>query len=559
MLEHLLVKNLALIDQAEVEFGHGLNILTGETGAGKSVLIGSVNAALGGRVTKDMIRSGADAAYIELTFSIETEKLRQELETLDVQPDENGCIVITRKITEKRSVSRINDEAVSAQRMKAVTGLLIDIHGQHEHQSLLYKSRHMAILDEYGKNRTEKLRNQIAESFHRYEALLKKRESFSGNAEERAREADFLKFEVNEIEEAALTDGEEEELDKKYHKYANARNILGSLAEAKNALEASGVSGALGAIDEALRYDEDLKDLHDMVYDLDALTEDLKRAIDERLDRDTFDEKALKETEERLDLIRHLEQKYGKTIPDVLDGLAKRKARLDELANFDLRRAETEKALREEEKKLEELSEKLSRARQETAKELTAKISEKLKDLAFLDTRFDMEFRRLPHFTANGFDDAEFVISTNPGEPLRPLGQAASGGELSRIMLAIKTVLAETDEIPTLIFDEIDTGISGRTAQKVSEQLGIISRRHQVICITHLPQIAAMADIHFEIRKEITGGRTVTRIRKLGHEEMTGELARLLGGAEITPAVLENAKEMKSLADQEKKELAGKM
>ncbi len=552
MLKHLLVKNLALIDQAEIEFGPGLNILTGETGAGKSVLIGSVNAALGGRVTKEMIRSGAESAYIELVFTVETEKLKNALASLDVEPDEYGTVVITRKITERRSVSRINDEAVSAQRMKAVTGLLIDIHGQHEHQSLLIRSRHLAILDEYGAKRTGSLRKEVAASFRRYQELKKKMESFSADEDQRTREADFLNFEVNEIEEAGLSDGEEEELEKRYRRFSNARNILASLMQAKKLLEGSGLSGIVPAVDEAYRYDEELKDLHDMAYDLDSLSSDLMRALDERLDGDDFDEEAFRETEERLDQIRHLEQKYGKTIPEVLEGLKERKQRLDELANFDLRREETERALAGEEGHLRKLSEALSAARRETAKELTAKISGKLADLNFLDTRFTMEFRRLGDYTANGFDDPEFVISSNPGEPLRPLGQAASGGELSRIMLAIKTVLAETDDIPTLIFDEIDTGISGRTAQKVSEQLGIISRKHQVICITHLPQIAAMADRHFEIRKEVAGGRTVTRIRGLSHEEMSTELARLLGGAEITPAVLQNAREMKALADREK-------
>ena len=316
--------------------------------------------------------------------------------------------------------------------------------------------------------------------------------------------------------------------------------------------QAPAVSDQFESIEEALAYDENLTGIRDMLYDLDSLAEDLRRALSEYLEDQTFDEEEFREVTGRLDLIRNLEQKYGRTVDDVLLALEEKKNRLEVLSHFDEIREKTQKEYRESEEKLRKLCESLTAERKKTAKVLAEKIREKLLDLNFLDVRFEMAFEELPHFTSDGLDAAEFMISANPGEPVRPLAMAASGGELSRIMLAIKTVLAETDEIPTLIFDEIDTGISGRTAQKVSEQLGIIAGKHQVICITHLPQIAAMADRHFEIRKDAVGERTVTSIRELTHDEMCGELARLLGGAEITEAVLQNAREMKALADREK-------
>jgi len=552
MLFHLYVKNLALIDSAEIEFDEGLNILTGETGAGKSVIIGSVNVALGAKASKDLIRQGCDSAYVELVFSVTDEKKRRELEELDVHPDGDGLIIISKKIMPARSISRINDETVTQAKLRQITGLLIDIHGQHEHQSLLYHSRHLEILDEYGKSRAAGLKEKTAAQYREYIELRKKLESFQTDQEQRLREADFCRFEIEEIENAALKPGEEEACQTAYRRFANARRITESLAEAYEAVSAEGISRALKAVEDASQYDENLGGIRDQLYDVDAILGDLSRDISSYLEDMTFDEEQFREVEERLDLIRSLENKYGRTIEDVLKSLEEKKARLEELENYDFLLAQTEKKLQKAEEELKKLSEELSAVRREVAAELAVRIQEGLKELNFLDVKFSMEFRRLSHYTADGFDEAEFMISTNPGEPVRPLGQVASGGELSRIMLAIKTVLAETDDIPTLIFDEIDTGISGRTAQMVSEKLRLIAGRHQVICITHLPQIAAMADRHFEIRKGVENGRTATSIRPLDEEEITEELARLLGGAEITEAVRQNAREMKALAKKRK-------
>ena len=549
MLFHLQVKNLALIDSAEVEFDDGLNILTGETGAGKSVIIGSVNVALGAKASKDLIRQGCDSAYVELVFSVTDEKKRKELEEHGIYPDEEGLLIISKKITPARSISRINDETVTTARLREITGLLIDIHGQHEHQSLLYHAKHLEILDEYGKNRIAALKQKTEGKYREYTELKKKLSGFRSDQEQRLREADFCRFEIDEIENASLRPGEEEECEASYRRFSNGKRIAESLSEAYEAVESDRISRALKAVETAAQYDDGLSGIRDQLYDVDALLNDLERDIASYLEDMTFDEETFRQVEERLDLIRNLENKYGKTIEDVLNSLEEKKKRLEELENFDFLKQQTEKQLACSEEELEQLCAALSGVRREVAGELATRIEEGLRELNFLDVKFTMEFRRLDHYTANGYDEAEFMISTNPGEPVRPLGMVASGGELSRIMLAVKTVLAETDDIPTLIFDEIDTGISGRTAQMVSEKLRLIAKRHQVICITHLPQIAAMADRHFEIRKSVEQGRTVTAIRPLNRDEMTEELARLLGGAEITDTVRQNAREMKELAE----------
>lgn len=553
MLFHLSVRNLALIDSAEVEFEEGLNILTGETGAGKSVIIGSVNAALGGKTSKDMIRQGCDYAYVELVFSVTDEKKRRELAAREVCPDADGNLIISKKIMPSRSISRINDETVTAARLREITGILIDIHGQHEHQSLLYHAKHLEILDEYGKSRIAKLKEQTAEAYQEYAAVKKKLEYYQSGREQLLRETDFLRFEIEEIENAGLKPGEEEELESAYRRFSNSRRIVESLSEAYQAVNGDAVARALLAVEKAAEYDEGISGIRDQLYDVDALMSDLNREISSYMEEMTFDEAAFRETEERLDLIRGLENKYGDTIEKVLDSLDRKREKLEELEHFDLRREETERCFAQLEERLETLCGELSEIRRETAQTLTERMREGLSDLNFLNVEFTMEFRRLSHYTAGGFDEAEFLISTNPGEPPRPLGAVASGGELSRIMLAIKAVLAETDDIPTLIFDEIDTGISGRTAQMVSEKLSLIAGSHQVICITHLPQIAAMADSHYEIRKTAKENRTVTQIKRLSEEQMTDELARLLGGAEITEAVRQNAREMRALAAEKKR------
>ena len=552
MLLELQVKNLALIEQARIEFGEGLNILTGETGAGKSILIGSVNMALGGKVSRDSIRQGAENAYIELLFSVDSKEQREALEALDITVPEDGTLILSRRILPSRSISRINDETVTAVKLKQATGLLIDIHGQHEHQSLLHLHKHLEILDAYCRTEAESWKEKIAGEYRQYQALESRLSSMEGGLEERLREADFCRFEIQSIEEAALREGEEEELAARYRKLSHARRIAEELSEAYQALDTDALSRAVRAVDQAAGYDPELKGIRDQAYDVESLVHDLAHGIQAYMADCVFDPEEFRQIEERLDTIHSIQSRYGNSVEAVFQALEEKKKRLEELENFDQIRLGLEKEKADLEKQLRKDCSRLTEIRSQAAARLAERMRESLLDLNFLDVQFVMEVRQLGHFTSEGWDEAEFLISTNPGEPVKPLRAVASGGELSRIMLAIKTVLADTDQIPTLIFDEIDTGISGRTAQKVSEKLKEISRTHQVICITHLPQIASMADCHFEIEKSVREGKTVTQICRLGQEESIRELARLLGGAQITDAVLKNAREMKELAERSK-------
>ena len=552
MLLELHVKNLALIEKADVEFGEGLNILTGETGAGKSIIIGSVTMALGGKAPKGSIRPGADYAYIELVFSVAGEEKRKALRELDVEPTEDGLVIISRKLTSARSISRINDETVTMARLSQITGLLLDIHGQHEHQSLLYKSKHLEILDDYVKAATQPVKQTIADRYRIYRSLEEKLRGFDLDAESRIREADFLRFEIEEIEASALKEGEEEELTSVYRRYSHSRRIAECLGAAYEAVEGEWLARALKEVEQASEYDESLGGIRDQLYDADSILRDAGREMSAYLDSMEMDEETFRKTEERLDLIHNLQAKYGPTVEAICQKLEQKKKRLEELEDYDAHKKRMEQELEECRNGLEKLCTQLTGIRKKASRTLVKKIKQGLVDLNFLDVEFDMEFEKLDHFTPSGWDGAQFLISTNPGQPMRPLKDVASGGELSRIMLAIKTVLADSDDIPTLIFDEIDTGISGRTAQKVSEKLMLIAKSHQVICITHLPQIAAMADSHFEIAKSASQGRTITTIRLLDRQASVEELARLLGGARITEAVLKNAGEMKELADRTK-------
>jgi len=552
MLLELHVKNLALIEKADVEFGEGLNILTGETGAGKSIIIGSVTMALGGKAPKGSIRPGADYAYIELVFSVTGEEKRKALRELEVEPTEDGLVIISRKLTPARSISRINDETVTMARLSQITGLLLDIHGQHEHQSLLYKSKHLEILDAYVKAATQPVKQTIADRYRIYRSLEEKLRGFDMDAESRIREADFLRFEIEEIEASVLKEGEEEELTSIYRRYSHSRRIAECLGAAYEAVEGEWLSRALKEVEQAAEYDETLGGIRDQLYDADSILRDAGREMSTYLDSMEMDEETFRKTEERLDLIHNLQAKYGATVEAIRQKLEQKKKRLEELEDYDAHRKRMEQELEECRNGLEKLCTQLTGIRKKASRTLVKKIKQGLVDLNFLDVGFDMEFEKLDHFTPSGWDGAQFLISTNPGQPMRPLKDVASGGELSRIMLAIKTVLADSDNIPTLIFDEIDTGISGRTAQKVSEKLMLIAKSHQVICITHLPQIAAMADSHFEIAKSASHGRTITTIRLLDRKASVEELARLLGGARITEAVLKNAGEMKELADRTK-------
>ena len=552
MLVGLTVKDLALIKYAEVEFGEGLNILTGETGAGKSIIIGSIGLALGAKAKSDIIRKGAESAYVELVFSVKDEKKLKDIEDAGIIPDEDGLIIVSRRISPSRSISRINGETVTLARLKAITSFLIDIHGQHEHQSLLNPQRHLEILDEYIREETAPLKRELKEAWEKYQRDTRRLRDFDMDEDKLLRECDFLKFEIDEIENASVKEGEEEELSEKYRKYSHRKDVVEYVSEAYEILNEAGISGALAKIEDACRYDDGLNPVRDQLFDAESIVGDSLRELSTYADNMEFDEEEFAAIEERLDLIRGIQAKYGNTAKKIEEALCEKKRRLAELSDYDENKKRYERERRESLERLMELSEMLSEKRKSGAKILTEKIARHLSDLGFNSVFTDMSFEKKDMPDANGFDKAVFIVSLNPGETPKPLNEVASGGELSRVMLAIKTVLADTDDIPTLIFDEIDTGISGRTAQKVSEKLSVISRSHQVICITHLPQIAAMADVHFIIKKTETEGRNVTAIERLTEDESMDELARLLGGARITEAVRTNAGEMKKLAKEVK-------
>lgn len=555
MLVSLHVKNLALIDEEEVFFEEGLNILTGETGAGKSIIIGSVNLALGAKADKEMIRTGAEYALIELVFQLD-EKQNKQLREMDYFPEEDGTFMIQRKIMPSRSVCKACGETVNAKQLKEIAEVLIDIHGQHEHQSLLQKKKHKEILDTYAGEKAETLKEQIREEYREYVKLLKEQETNGSDENAREKEAALLRFEIQEIEEAGLRVGEDEQLEQDYRRMLNSRKIKEAVYMAYRMTgdgtgESAGenISRALREIRSVSSYDSSLEDIEAQLQDIDNLLNDFNRQMADYIESLEFDEEDFVRTEERLNLLNHLKAKYGKNIGEVLAYKQQGEEKLNLLENYEIYKAQLQKKLEEGKERLIKLSTKLSKLRKTYASELGEKLKTALFDLNFEEVQFEIQVRPCTEqLAADGFDDVEFMISTNRGEKLKSLSQVASGGELSRIMLAFKTVLADKDEIQSLIFDEIDTGISGKTAWKVSEKLGILGRNHQIICITHLPQIAAMADAHFLIRKATKNDRTVTTIRRISKEDELRELARMLGGAEITEAALENAKEMKELA-----------
>lgn len=557
MLHNIYVKNLALIDEIEVELNNGLNILTGETGAGKSIILGSINLALGGRYSSDILRSEDEDGYVELTFFVENSEQEELLKGMDISVDD-GVVVLSRKMMGKRSVSKINGETVSNAQLKEAAGVLIDIHGQHEHQSLLYKKNHLNILDAFAKDSVKSVKERVALGYGIYRGYKEELENANLDEKERNKEMSFLEFEINEIQSANLKENEDEMLEEQYCRMINGKKITGNLEEAygytarDNANASDYLSRAIHCLSDAARYDERANELYEQLSEVDSLLNDFNRELSTYSESFEFSEGEFYEVENRLNEINRLKSKYGNSIADIFAYCEEKEETLKKLQDYDSYIEELQKNLAKAEAQLKEVSDALSELRKIAAKELVAQIKAGLLDLNFLDVKFEMIFAKTEQYTANGSDEVEFMISMNPGEPVRALGDVASGGELSRIMLAIKTVLADKDRIETLIFDEIDVGISGRTAQKVSEKMAYIAKNHQVICITHLAQIAAMADAHYAIEKTVTDGKTKTSISLLNAEQEIDELARILGGAEITETVKQSAAEMKELAKRTK-------
>jgi len=559
MLQSLHVKNLALIEEAEVEFSKGLNILTGETGAGKSILIGSINLALGGKFEKDMLRRDVGQALVELVFQTDDPQVSGKLKAMDLPEEADGTIIISRRMQPGRSVCRINGETVTARQIKELAELLIDIHGQHEHQSLLHKKKHMEILDAYCGDSFTGPAEETASLFRECKKLKQTMEEDAMDEAAKAREQSLAEFELQEIEQAKLLPGEDIRLEQQYRKMVNSKKITESLAESYQYTGSDQEYGAGLSLSRALRslrnvvsLDSGMEQLEEQLTQIDGLLADYNRDIAEYLSDLEFDQEDFHTLETRLNEINHLKGKYGNGIEDILDYAQGRRDQLIKINDYDAYMQSLQDDYDKKSQKLLQACKKLSALRRKNAQELSARLKEALIHLNFLSVAFEITVKPEQNITAAGYDDIEFMISTNPGEELKSLSQVASGGELSRIMLAIKTVLAQRDAIDTLIFDEIDSGISGKTAWRVSEQLDKAAHAHQVICITHLPQIAAMADAHFIIEKSSTDDSTITDIKTAGAEESLSELARMLGSDTLTEAALLNAREMKNLADARK-------
>ena len=561
MLTNLHVKNLALIEEAEIDFKLGLNILTGETGAGKSILIDSVLFALGGKLSKDFVRDQADYALAELIFVPNNEKQLQAVRNLDIPVEDE--VIMQRKIVNGRSVSRVNGEVVTAGVLQELASILIDIHGQYEHQSLLQKKKHMQVLDEFCIDELKPLLSKVSEQSHLYMELEQELKTAETTDDNKDKEAALAQFEINEIRQTELKTGEDEELELSYRKMVNAKKIIEGINAAHYSTGYESENGAGESIGRALReiknvagYDEELESMLQELSEIDDLLNDFNRHVSDYLSDMEFGDDEFRQIEERLNTINHLKDKYGNSVEEIMKYCEEREEKLEKLLDYDTYLQDLRLRASYAKEELLKSYDQVTAIRSQNAVILADRMKEALSDLNFLDSQFSIDVRVLPdYFSATGHNEVEFMISTNPGERVKPLGEVASGGEMSRIMLAIKTVLADKDETSTLIFDEIDAGISGRTAQKVSEKLALLAKNHQVICITHLPQIAAMADAHYEITKQTTGEHTLTKVHELSAESAVQELARLLGGAEITNTVLQNAAEMKELATAKKKKL----
>ena len=559
MLEHLKVSNVALIEEAAIDFAPGLNILSGETGAGKSILIDSINFVLGSRIPRDFIRSGSETAIVEAFITIAYDQLMEQIAELGVEIGEDRALLIFRSLSIKgRSVIKINGKPVTIGMLREVAALLIDVHGQHEHQSLLNSQKHLQLLDRFCQDDLEPKKARLAGHIADYRALQKAMDDISGeNADESL--VEMYKFQLQEIEAANLTANEEERLNQRRKLLSNAEKITFSAAAAAELL--GGESGILDKAAQALEFtetiaalDADKKNMTEILTEAFTLLEDVARDFSHYIETLEHNPQELEEIEARLEQIYRLKQKYGRgSAVQLLEYFDEINQKLNSIENSkeELTRLAMEKKLLE--KEIGRVCLEMSKVRKDAAKMLEVQIEGILRQLGMEAAQFSIEIVNRAEFGANGFDRAEFMISANVGELPKPLSNIASGGEMSRVMLALKTALASYDTIETFIFDEIDAGISGRTAQQVAEKLSIIAQNHQILCITHLPQIAAMGDANFLIEKSQTNERTFTYIHNLEGSGKVAEIARLLGGAAITTTTEKAAEEMIKLAQMSKK------
>lgn len=558
MLELLHIENIAIIEAADIEFAPGFNALTGETGAGKSIVIDSLSAVLGQRTSRELIRTGADKAFVSAAFSGMAPELTEEL---GIQPEADGTLLLQREIqTDGKNVCRINGRPVTVGQLRALGARLLNIHGQHDGQQLLDEEQHIVYLDSFG--RVGSLINTYAEKYKHFTDIRRQIGALQMDEAEKARRVDTLQYQIEELRRAKLTPGEEEELTARRGMLRNAEKFLDAVAGADYALNGDDSGGgALSALRQAqdalsgVRHLDDafgqlyerLGEAYSEVYDIAATVEDKRGELDVspgELDR----------VESRMDLLYRLKKKYGATVEDMLDYQARCEAELAQIEDAGDTLARLEQALSKAEKEARQAAQALSDARKAAAERLTAQILTELQQLDMGKIRFAVDFAEKP-LDSDGMDTVRFLMSANVGEELRPIHKIASGGELARIMLAMKNVLSEQDHVGTMVFDEVDTGVSGRAAQKVAEKMARISRRKQVLCVTHLPQLAAMADTHFSVEKGERDGRTYTEVRRLDREQRRQELARLTGGSHVSQTMLDGAEELLVQAEKFRAEL----
>lgn len=558
MLELLHIENIAIIEAADIEFAPGFNALTGETGAGKSIVIDSLSAVLGQRTSRELIRTGADKAFVSAAFSGMAPELTEEL---GIQPEADGTLLLQREIqTDGKNVCRVNGRPVTVGQLRALGAQLLNIHGQHDGQQLLDEEQHIVYLDSFGRARS--LINTYAEKYKHFTDIRRQIGALQMDEAEKARRVDTLQYQIEELRRAKLTPGEEEELTARRGMLRNAEKFLGAVAGADYALNGDDSGGgALSALRQAqdalsgVRHLDDafgqlyerLGEAYSEVYDIAATVEDKRGELDVspgELDR----------VESRMDLLYRLKKKYGATVEDMLDYQARCEAELAQIEDAGDTLVRLEQALSKAEKEARQAAQALSDARKAAADRLTAQILTELQQLDMGKIRFAVDFAEKP-LDSDGMDTVRFLMSANVGEELRPIHKIASGGELARIMLAMKNVLSEQDHVGTMVFDEVDTGVSGRAAQKVAEKMARISRRKQVLCVTHLPQLAAMADTHFSVEKGERGGRTYTEVRRLDREQRRRELARLTGGSHVSQTMLDGAEELLVQAEKFRAEL----
>lgn len=558
MLELLHIENIAIIEVADIEFAPGFNALTGETGAGKSIVIDSLSAVLGQRTSRELIRTGAEKAFVSAAFSGMAPELTEEL---GIQLEADGTLLLQRGIqTDGKNVCRVNGRPVTVGQLRALGARLLNIHGQHDGQQLLDEEQHIVYLDSFG--RVESLAITYAEKYKNFTDIRRQIGALQMDEAEKARRVDTLQYQIEELKRAKLKPGEEEELTARRGMLRNAEKFLDAVAGADYALNGDDSGGgALSALRQAqdalggVRHLDDafgqlyerLGEAYSEVYDIAATVEDKRGELDVspgELDR----------VESRMDLLYRLKKKYGATVEDMLDYQARCEAELAQIEDAGDTLARLEQALSKAEKEARQAAQALSDARKAAAEQLTSQILAELQQLDMGKIRFAVDFAEKP-LDSDGMDTVRFLMSANVGEELRPIHKIASGGELARIMLAMKNVLSEQDHVGTMVFDEVDTGVSGRAAQKVAEKMARISRRKQVLCVTHLPQLAAMADTHFSVEKGERGGRTYTEVRRLDREQRRRELARLTGGSHVSQTMLDGAEELLVQAEKFRAEL----